>query len=123
MTQNIAQTYFDIHKQFPANLQKKDSQSALHDGKSVVDRFIFVKTLCEFYEDFQEGIILDASYTDSRPNADWDSSTPIVLALHDTPGSHQELKPLLNTFAKLGCRTIAPSFPGIIFYDEFIKKL
>lgn len=83
-----------------------------HDGKSLLHRYIFVKTLHNFYEDVPGGIILDTAYADSRPGDDFDPAVPVIVGLHDTPGSHQDLIPLLSTFAKLGCRTIAPTFPG-----------
>jgi len=99
-------------KNIPGKFEKTDPGSTLHDGRSVLDRFIFSKTLTNFYEDWKEGIVLDTAYADSQPNSDWSPSIPVVLALHDTPGCHNDLTPTLNTFAKLGCRVIAPSFPG-----------
>ncbi|XP_021347840.1 uncharacterized protein LOC110446842 [Mizuhopecten yessoensis] len=41
-----------------------------------------------------------------------DPKVPLVLALHDTPGTAEDLLPVLNLLAKLGYRVIAPNFPG-----------
>ncbi|XP_059170680.1 uncharacterized protein LOC131952154 isoform X2 [Physella acuta] len=89
-----------------------NTSNAVHDGRSLVDRYIFVKLLSNFYQDIPDGIILDTAYADSRPGEDFDPHVPVVLGLHDTPGTHHDLLPILGTFAKLGCRTIAPTFPG-----------
>ncbi|XP_005103898.1 uncharacterized protein LOC101846152 [Aplysia californica] len=94
---------------FPTTME---SRARLHDGRSLLDRYVFVKTLENYYDDVPSGIILDTAYADSQPNEDFDPITPVVVGLHDTPGSHKDLAPILNTFAKLGCRTIAPTFPG-----------
>ncbi|CAL1547115.1 unnamed protein product [Lymnaea stagnalis] len=91
---------------------QKVKTTSNHDGKTLVDRYIFVKTLDHFYEDVPNGIILDTAYADSRPGEDFDKNSPVILGLHDTPGSHHDLLPILGTFAKLGCRTVAPTFPG-----------
>ncbi|XP_033752800.1 uncharacterized protein LOC117336400 [Pecten maximus] len=37
---------------------------------------------------------------------------PLVLALHDSPGTAEDLLPVLNLLARLGYRVIAPNFPG-----------
>ncbi|XP_055900203.1 uncharacterized protein LOC106051918 [Biomphalaria glabrata] len=91
---------------------KMNNSHTSHDGKSLVNRYIFVQTLDQFYEDVPDGIILDTAYADSRPGEAYDKYVPVVLGLHDTPGTHHDLLPILGTFAKLGCRTIAPTFPG-----------
>lgn len=91
---------------------KMNNSHTSHDGKSLVNRYIFVQTLDQFYEDVPDGIILDTAYADSRPGEAYDKHVPVVLGLHDTPGTHHDLLPILGTFAKLGCRTIAPTFPG-----------
>ncbi|GFO26811.1 hydrolase/acyltransferase-like protein [Plakobranchus ocellatus] len=91
---------------------QEGSNLPLHDGLSLLDRYIFVKTLVNLYEDVPDGIILDAAYADSRPGEDYDPAVPVIVGIHDTPGSHADLLPILSTFAKVGCRTIAPTFPG-----------
>ena len=95
---------------------QEGSSSSLHDGLSLLDRYIFVKTLVNFYEDVPDGIILDTAYADSRPGEEFDPAVPVIVGVHDTPGSHSELESILRTFAKVGCRTIAPTFPGMCKY-------
>uniref|UniRef100_A0A0B6ZSU4 AB hydrolase-1 domain-containing protein n=1 Tax=Arion vulgaris TaxID=1028688 RepID=A0A0B6ZSU4_9EUPU len=103
--------FWKIPNKVPAH-QKVTGNTQQHDGRSLLDRYIFVKTLYNFYADVPNGIILDTAYADSRPGDDFDTSVPVVVGLHDTPGSHHDLVPLLSNFAKMGCRTIAPTFPG-----------
>lgn len=91
---------------------QEGSSPVLHDGLSLLDRYIFVKTLVNLYEDVHEGIILDTAYADSRPGEEYDPAVPVIVGVHDTPGSHADMVPILSTFAKIGCRTIAPTFPG-----------
>ncbi|GFR86367.1 hydrolase/acyltransferase-like protein [Elysia marginata] len=91
---------------------QEGSSPTLHDGLSLLDRYIFVKTLVNLYEDVKDGIILDTAYADSRPGEDYDPAVPVIVGVHDTPGSHSDVVSILSTFAKVGCRTIAPTFPG-----------
>ena len=91
---------------------QEGSSPPLHDGLSLLDRYIFVKTLVNLYEDVSNGIILDTAYADSRPGEEYDPAVPVVVGIHDTPGTHSDVVSILSTFAKVGCRTIAPTFPG-----------
>jgi len=94
------------------DFERESSPSFVPDGKSLLDRFVFVKTLENFYNDWEKGLMMDVHYVDNLPATKPDARTPVVVALHDTPGYHKSLVPMLTTLAKLGCRTIAPSFPG-----------
>lgn len=97
----------------------KEKSSHIHDGKSLLDRFVYVKTLNDFYEDVPNGIVYDTAYADSRPNEEWDSSMPVIVGLHDSPGDHSDLVSFLDFFAKVGCRAVCPTFPGMVLVFYF----
>ncbi|KAK3792232.1 hypothetical protein RRG08_035987 [Elysia crispata] len=92
----------------PVAIKKSDHNLTNIEDKVCLD----LDALMNFYEDVPDGIILDTAYADSRPGEEFDPAVPVIVGVHDTPGSHSELESILRTFAKVGCRTIAPTFPG-----------
>ncbi|XP_050409989.1 uncharacterized protein LOC126824705 [Patella vulgata] len=92
---------------------KIDSENDVDNPKL---NYIFVQSSKDRWEDVPNGIMIDLAYTDSCPEEKYIAKNkgkiPIILALHDSPGSHYDLLPLLKPFMKTGCRVIAPNFPG-----------
>jgi pimeloyl-ACP methyl ester carboxylesterase len=60
------------------------------------------------------GVVFDTAYLDSHPAVGFNPDMPVLVALHDSPGSSTDLVPLLQPFVNLGYRVIAPDFPGEI---------
>ncbi|KAH9518793.1 hypothetical protein Btru_006284 [Bulinus truncatus] len=120
-TQNFSLFWKDRKSDY--ELQNLNNSQTSHDGKSLVDRYIFVQTLVNYYEDVPNGVILDTAYADSCPGKEYERHMPVVLGLHDTPGTHHDLLSILGTFAKLGCRTIAPTFPDHGDTQNLLKGL
>ncbi|XP_069133381.1 uncharacterized protein [Argopecten irradians] len=76
-------------------------------------RYIPVRTCYDLWYDVPKaGLTFDVEYYDSRPDESIDPGVPLVLALHDSPGSAKDLLPVLHLLARLGYRVIAPNFPG-----------
>lgn len=75
-------------------------------------RYIYVQTSVERWEDVPGGVYLDAAYLDSAPGDKYNPAVPVVVGLHSTPGNFYDLQPVLEAFAKCGCRVVAPAFPG-----------
>ncbi|KAK7098886.1 uncharacterized protein [Littorina saxatilis] len=84
-------------------------------------RFIYVQTSTNRWEDIPGGVIFDVAYLDSAPGEKINPSVPLVVSLHSTPGSFYDLQPILESFVKAGCRVLAPSFPGH-GYTEGVTK-
>lgn len=83
------------------------------DGGLLRQRFIYVQTSRDRWEDVPGGILFDVAYLDSAPAGKSSSGVPLVVSLHNTPGSFQELRPILEAFVKAGCRVLSPAFPGL----------
>ncbi|XP_064602638.1 uncharacterized protein LOC135468359 isoform X2 [Liolophura sinensis] len=83
-----------------------DSESALKA------RYVYLTTCTNMWEDVPVGVKFDVSYVDSHPEAPYNIKTPVVVGLHGTPGSHQDLLPILEPMVAQGCRVVIPNFPG-----------
>ena len=86
------------------------SENVLHK------RYIYVQTSGARWEDIPGGLIFDVGYLDSAPDEKINTSVPLVLFLHTTPGSAYDMQPVLETLVKAGCRVLAPGFPGNFRY-------
>lgn len=82
--------------------------------RELVLRFIYVKSCVDYWVEYPTGVIFDSAYLDSHPAVGFNPNTPVLVALHDSPGSSKDLVPLLQPFANLGYRVIVPDFPGEI---------
>lgn len=82
--------------------------------RELVLRFIYVKSCVDYWVEYPTGVIFDSAYLDSHPAVGFNPDTPVLVALHDSPGSSKDLVPLLQPFANLGYRVIVPDFPGEI---------
>ncbi|XP_046573829.1 uncharacterized protein LOC124281858 [Haliotis rubra] len=83
-------------------------------------RYLYIHTSIGRWADIPDGLVFDVGYGDSMPDKQWTRATPTVLGLHSSPGSHKDLAPLLEPFVKLGCRVIAPNFPGFDYTEGII---
>ncbi|XP_041366493.1 uncharacterized protein LOC121381304 [Gigantopelta aegis] len=81
---------------------------------SIKLRYVYVQTCVNTWEDIPNGVLFDVCYADSHPDDDLKTtaSLPTIVALHNTPGSHDDLIQVLESFVLMGCRVIAPNFPG-----------
>ncbi|XP_046364882.2 uncharacterized protein LOC124141047 [Haliotis rufescens] len=101
-------------------VQKNNRYSDKPDTQLPV-RYLYVHTSIGRWVDIPDGLVFDVGYGDSMPDKPWTRATPTVLGLHSTPGSHEDLGPLLQPFVKLGCRVIAPNFPGFDYTEGIIS--
>ncbi|XP_076472171.1 uncharacterized protein LOC143301632 [Babylonia areolata] len=91
----------------PAPTELSDIQSS-----PLQQRYIYVHTSVDRWEDVPGGLVFDTAYLDSMPDSSVNPAMPLVVSLHNTPGSNHDLTPVLQAFAKSGCRVLAPAFPG-----------
>lgn len=80
--------------------------------KDLHERYLFVRTCVEFWEDLPAGVAFDTAYLDTHPDAVTSQDVPVVVALHDSPGTANDLIPILQPFCNIGYRVIAVNFPG-----------
>ena len=76
-------------------------------------RYIYVQTSINRWEDVPGGVLFDVAYLDSAPGDKINPAIPLVVSLHTTPGSFYDLQPILQACVKSGCRVLAPEFPGL----------
>lgn len=76
-------------------------------------RYIYVQTSINRWEDVPGGVVFDVAYLDSAPGDKINPAIPLVVSLHTTPGSFYDLQPILQACVKSGCRVLAPEFPGL----------
>ncbi|XP_071182164.1 uncharacterized protein [Mytilus edulis] len=87
-------------------------------------RYVFVRTCVDFWTDIPVGVMFDTAYLDTHPGISLKPDTPVIVALHDTPGSLYDMIPILQPFCNLGYRVVAPNFPdkihtrGMNRYDD-----
>lgn len=87
-------------------------------------RYVFVRTCVDFWMDIPVGVMFDTAYFDTHPGINTNPDTPVIVALHDTPGSLNDMIPILQPFCNLGYRVVAPNFPdsthtrGMSKYDD-----
>ena len=82
--------------------------------RELASRFLYVKSCVDYWVEFPMGVVFDTAYLDSHPAVGFNPDMPVLVALHDSPGSSTDLVPLLQPFVNLGYRVIAPDFPGEI---------
>ena len=75
-------------------------------------RFIYVQTSVNRWEDVPGGVMFDTAYLDSAPGDRINPAVPLIVSLHSTPGSFYDVLPVLEACVKAGCRVLAPAFPG-----------
>lgn len=85
-------------------------------------RYIYVHTSIDRWEDIPGGVYFDAAYLDSSPGDKYNPAVPLVVGLHSTPGSFYDLQPVLEAFVKAGCRVVAPAFPGLGYTGGLQKQ-
>lgn len=88
----------------------KDLQST--QDNPLKQRYIYVQTSINRWEDVPGGVLFDVAYLDSAPGDKINPAVPLVVSLHTTPGSFYDLQPILQACIKSGCRVLAPAFPG-----------
>ncbi|PVD33946.1 hypothetical protein C0Q70_05208 [Pomacea canaliculata] len=89
-----------------------EKKAAIIQSSLLKQRFIYVQTSVERWQDIPGGVFLDTAYLDSSPGDRFNPGEPVVVGLHSSPGSFYDLQPLLDACVKSGCRVLAPSFPG-----------
>lgn len=92
-----------------------EKKAAIIQSSLLKQRFIYVQTSVERWQDIPGGVFLDTAYLDSSPGDRFNPGEPVVVGLHSSPGSFYDLQPLLDACVKSGCRVLAPSFPGVAF--------
>lgn len=86
-------------------------------GKSEDNNFVFqnsyvnIVTSRGMWHESPDGLAFDVCYQYFRPDEKY-KNPPLVLALHDSPGSSINLFPMLEELANIKCQVIAPDFPG-----------
>ncbi|KAL8614199.1 hypothetical protein ACOMHN_026416 [Nucella lapillus] len=83
-----------------------------HQSSRLHQRYIYVHTSVNRWEDVPGGLAFDTAYLDSHPGEEVSATVPLVVSLHSTPGSFFDMQPILEAFVKSGCRVLAPAFPG-----------
>ena len=86
--------------------------------RELASRFLYVKSCVDYWVEFPMGVVFDTAYLDSHPAVGFNPDMPVLVALHDSPGSSTDLVPLLQPFVNLGYRVIAPDFPGEINFPS-----
>ncbi|KAL5007160.1 hypothetical protein ScPMuIL_015966 [Solemya velum] len=85
-------------------------------------RYLYVRTSQERWEELPDGLVFDVAYLDTHPGSQYDPNVPLIVALHDSPGSHEQFQPIFESLTKLGYRVIAPNFPGFGFTAGIAKS-
>jgi hypothetical protein len=112
---------------FPKTSQSSASVSAaaVHEPRTspsqeslLRQRYIYVQTNRDRWEEIPNGVMFDVAYLDSSPDGKTSKAVPTIVSLHSVPGSFHDLQPVLKPFVKLGCRVICPAFPGEHMYAQ-----
>lgn len=100
-------TFKNIHK---TDQIKQDLKNI--NERELQIRHLFVRCCVDFWDDYRIGVIFDTAYVDSHADSAFNPEIPVIVFLHNTPGSSADLLPLLQPLSNLGYRVIAPDFPG-----------
>ena len=107
-----------ISKQFKRNINQTSTAVDLN----LKDIAIYCNE--ERWQEWRTPIKVDAKFIDTHYNAPVSKqrAIPTILGIHDTPGSHKDLLPILEPFAMEGHRIVILNMPGNGYSEVKGKK-